>query len=273
MTVEFDEGVKIPKGSSASLTKEMLGVAKLKINLGDLKNGFMQVNDTIYGTSSTDILSAAGELAPQLETMMSKIDTLLSAVTVLVTNPSITNSLYNVQSLTQNVQSASKALPEMMSHFDMMSDNLYNMSSGLSSASGQVTSVMDDAKDMMANLKSASQSVENLCVDMNGKVPNILNSVNDIGTNLSLTTEKLKEAELDQLISNLNVSVNNLNSLTASLNDIMNNQESTLGKILYDPDVYNKLDSTLENASKLLEDLKSHPKRYVHFSLFGKKDK
>ena len=108
---------------------------------------------------------------------------------------------------------------------------------------------------------------------MNGKVPNILNSVNDIGTNLSLTTEKLKEAELDQLISNLNVSVNNLNSLTASLNDIMNNQESTLGKILYDPDVYNKLDSTLENASKLLEDLKTHPKRYVHFSLFGKKDK
>jgi phospholipid/cholesterol/gamma-HCH transport system substrate-binding protein len=205
--------------------------------------------------------------------MMCKIDTLLSAVTVLVTNPSITNSLYNVQSLTQNVQSASKALPEMMSHFDMMSDNLYNMSSGLSSASGQVTYVMDDAKDMMANLKSASQSVENLCVDMNGKVPNILNSVNDIGTNLSLTTEKLKEAELDQLISNLNVSVNNLNSLTASLNDIMNNQESTLGKILYDPDVYNKLDSTLENASKLLEDLKSHPKRYVHFSLFGKKDK
>lgn len=273
LTVEFDEGVKIPKGSSASLTKEMLGAAKLKINLGDLKNGFMQVNDTIYGTSSTDILSAAGELAPQLETIMSKIDTLLSAVTVLVTNPSITNSLYNVQSLTQNVQSASKALPEMMSHFDMMSDNLYNMSSGLSSASGQVTYVMDDAKDMMANLKSASQSVENLCVDMNGKVPNILNSVNDIGTNLSLTTEKLKEAELDQLISNLNVSVNNLNSLTASLNDIMNNQESTLGKILYDPDVYNKLDSTLENASKLLEDLKSHPKRYVHFSLFGKKDK
>ena len=114
LTVEFDEGVKIPKGSSASLTKEMLGAAKLKINLGDLKNGFMQVNDTIYGSSSTDILSAAGELAPQLETVMSKIDTLLSAVTVLVANPSITNSLYNVQSLTQNVQSASRSLPEMM---------------------------------------------------------------------------------------------------------------------------------------------------------------
>ena len=58
-----------------------------------------------------------------------------------------------------------------------------------------------------------------------------------------------------------------------TLDSMLANQESTFGKIMYDPDVYNKLDSTLDNASKLLEDLRNHPKRYVHFSLFGKKDK
>ena len=40
-----------------------------------------------------------------------------------------------------------------------------------------------------------------------------------------------------------------------------------------DPTLYNNLNATTENAASLLEDLKEHPKRYVHFSLFGKKDK
>ena len=46
-----------------------------------------------------------------------------------------------------------------------------------------------------------------------------------------------------------------------------------MGLLFNDPTLYNNLNATTENAASLLEDLKEHPKRYVHFSLFGKKDK
>ena len=49
--------------------------------------------------------------------------------------------------------------------------------------------------------------------------------------------------------------------------------DNTLGLLLNDPTLYNNLSSTAGNASNLLEDLKSNPKRYVHFSVFGKKSK
>ena len=33
------------------------------------------------------------------------------------------------------------------------------------------------------------------------------------------------------------------------------------------------MNSTMRSADSLLIDLRQHPKRYVHFSVFGKKDK
>ena len=49
--------------------------------------------------------------------------------------------------------------------------------------------------------------------------------------------------------------------------------EGTFGKLIKDDGLYNNLDDTLTQLEALLEDMKLHPKRYVHFSLFGKKDK
>ena len=50
----------------------------------------------------------------------------------------------------------------------------------------------------------------------------------------------------------------------------LNSKDNTID---CDPALYNNLNANTENAASLLEDLKAHPKRYVHFSLFGKKDK
>ena len=57
------------------------------------------------------------------------------------------------------------------------------------------------------------------------------------------------------------------------MTDKFNRTDNTLGLLLNDSTLYNNLNRTTYNAASLLEDLKSHPKRYVHFSLFGRKDK
>ena len=57
------------------------------------------------------------------------------------------------------------------------------------------------------------------------------------------------------------------------ITDKLGRTDNTVGLLFNDPTLYNNLSATTANAASLLEDLKAHPKRYVHFSLFGKKDK
>ena len=278
--IELNEGVKIPKGSKATLTKEMLGAAKLKIVLGKESQGFLQVNDTIFGMASSDILSAAGELMPDVENILGKVDTLLYNVNLLVSNPAINNSLYNVQAITQNIENTSRGLPVVLSNVNGVVGNINDVSrnfgivsEGLNSDMTQLNIMIDEAKAMVSHLRNASKSVEGVTGEMSKSVPQILSSANQVGYNLVDATHKFTQVDVETLTNNLNETVQNLNSITMTLDSMLANQESTFGKIMYDPDVYNKLDSTLDNASKLLEDLRNHPKRYVHFSLFGKKDK
>jgi phospholipid/cholesterol/gamma-HCH transport system substrate-binding protein len=53
----------------------------------------------------------------------------------------------------------------------------------------------------------------------------------------------------------------------------MKSKDNTLGLFLSDRSLYDNINSTVANADSLVIDLKAHPKRYVHFSVFGKKDK
>jgi phospholipid/cholesterol/gamma-HCH transport system substrate-binding protein len=53
----------------------------------------------------------------------------------------------------------------------------------------------------------------------------------------------------------------------------LNSNEGTLGLLMRDASLYQNLTSTAASADSLLIDLRQHPKRYVHFSIFGKKDK
>ena len=58
-----------------------------------------------------------------------------------------------------------------------------------------------------------------------------------------------------------------------ALTDKLNKKDNTIGLLLNDPELYNNLNATSENAASLLKDLQENPKRYVHFSLFGRKSK
>ena len=80
---------------------------------------------------------------------------------------------------------------------------------------------------------------------------------------------KVNELDVKTTIAKLNAALDNVNQLTAALNS----KKGSLGLLVNDPALYNNLNSTLRNVDSLVVNLKAHPKRYVHFSIFGRKDK
>ena len=99
--------------------------------------------------------------------------------------------------------------------------------------------------------------------------PQLTGKLNTIGDNFVAISGNLKEIDYSAIFQKVDATLANVKMITEKLNS----KDNTIGLLFNDPALYNNLNATTENAASLLEDLKAHPKRYVHFSLFGKKDK
>ncbi len=103
---------------------------------------------------------------------------------------------------------------------------------------------------MTANLESSSVSLNSM---MKNDIPVILKNVNTITTDFSKVSQNMSQVDFNATMKSLNY--------------------TSIGLLINDKSLYNNLNNTMESANNLLIDLKSNPKRYVHFSLFGKSDK
>jgi phospholipid/cholesterol/gamma-HCH transport system substrate-binding protein len=93
--------------------------------------------------------------------------------------------------------------------------------------------------------------------------------INDIINNLDTTTRQLKDADLSKTVKEIQVVVQ---ELTQTLHNL-NNGDGSAAKLLNDPEIYKQLQGTIKSINTLVDDVKTHPKRYVNISVFGKKDK
>ena len=101
------------------------------------------------------------------------------------------------------------------------------------------------------------------------QVPVIVNNADTAVANLNTIVADIKAANLKATVARVDTAVDGVNALIADVRS----QEGTIGQLIYNKSLYNHIDATVISADSLLTDLKAHPKRYVHFSVFGKKDK
>jgi phospholipid/cholesterol/gamma-HCH transport system substrate-binding protein len=87
--------------------------------------------------------------------------------------------------------------------------------------------------------------------------------------NVEVATAKFASLKLDETMAVLQTTLTELKSIMAKANS----KEGSLGLLLNDPKLYKNLESTTYKLNILLDDLRTHPKRYVNVSVFGKKDK
>ena len=129
-----------------------------------------------------------------------------------------------------------------------------------------ILATLHNVQDLTASMAVTSRQLQTLMKD---DIPQLTGKLNTIGDNFALISNNLKEIDYAAAMQKVDATLNNVKMIT----DKLNQKDNTVGLLLNDPSLYNNLNATTANAASLLEDLKSHPKRYVHFSLFGKKDK
>ena len=131
----------------------------------------------------------------------------------------------------------------------------------------------DHLKSTLKNVDRISEDLTDVSSDlkrmMNTQVSTIVKNADTAVANLNTIVADLKEADLKVTIARVDTAVDGLNGIIADVRD----EKGTLGQLIYNKSLYTHLDATVVSADSLLTDLKAHPKRYVHFSLFGKKDK
>lgn len=125
--------------------------------------------------------------------------------------------------------------------------------------------IIQNAELLTENLNKSAQELNRLLAN---DVPQLTGTFNRVGENAVTLTEHLNSLNLQATMDSVNMTISSVHQM---MNQIQS-PEGTLGLLMKDPGLYNNLNHTIQSADSLVTDLKAHPKRYVHFSVFGKKN-
>lgn len=132
-----------------------------------------------------------------------------------------------------------------------------------------IANSLHNVETVTGNLTTSTRQLNTLLGTLNRRVPGLLAKADNVIDNTEVITGKLAKVDVDGTMQKVNTTLQNVQEFTHQLN----NNQGSLGLLMRDPNLYYDLNATVKSADSLLIDLKAHPKRYVHFSIFGKKDK
>ena len=155
-------------------------------------------------------------------------------------------------------------MPRVQSIVPQLDSLLYSLR--MITGNNSIEKSLGNIQRLTANLESSSVSLNAM---MKKDLPVILDNVNTITTDFTKVSQNLSQIDFQATMQSLNHTMSNLQMIS----DKVNNGDGSIGLLINDKSLYNNLNSTMESANNLLLDLKSNPKRYVHFSVFGKSDK
>ena len=163
-----------------------------------------------------------------------------------------------IESLITAVDTVMMALSDLMD--DETRNNLKGTLANLNNATSSLKMSLQPSGSLSQSLNNLSSVTDNL-KKSNGDISAILK-------NFAVVSDTLKQADLKALITNASETF----AKTTELFTLINNGEGTAGQLIMNDSVYNNLNSALSSLDSLLIDLREHPKRYVHLSVFGKKE-
>lgn len=205
----------------------------------------------LLGSKAIEVQIVPGTVLENHSQVKSKLEKGLAAEFQEKTDPilrSIDTTLSAVQELVIQTNMEMKKV-------DVILNNVADASKGLSQ---MVASNRGDIRGTLHNLNQFSQSLAEARTQL---VPTM--------KKLNNFADTLQSLPLHRAVNNANESLSNINRITHQ----MSQGQGTAGKLLYDESLYVNLNNSTASLNSLLQDLEANPKRYVHFSVFGRKDK
>ena len=212
------------------------------------KNSVAQIYETgLIGGKALAILPNNGPLAQSGDTLRSSI---APGLTELV-NDKLSPLQEKIES---TFVSADSLLKNINNVFDVNSKN-------------QIKESFSQLSDLAINLKESAENLNSIINSNEIKINDIVSNIDNFSSNFSSLSNSFSDVEL--IIGNLTKTSNNLNSII----DEISSGDGTFNQLIYDDSMIESLNEASNNLNLLMEDLRLNPKRYVHFSLFGKKNK
>ncbi|MGZ3866498.1 MAG: MlaD family protein [Bacteroidia bacterium] len=240
LTFLMYEKVSIPKGSLAKITSsDLLGSKAVEITFSDNKQ-FVADGDTLLPDVEDDLKTSVDKrIAPlqkKAENLISSIDSVMQVV------QQVLNA--NVR---QNLISSFESIKNTIVYLQHTALNLDTLTSTQKS---KIVHILDKVQSITSNVEKS-----------NDKLTNII-------SNFSNISDSLAKADLKKTIEQTNAAMSQANDVLTQINS----GKGTVGKLIKNDSIYNNLNKASEDLDKLLKDLRINPERYMHISVFGRKD-
>jgi len=246
LIVEFmltADNYEIPRGTVATLVSDLLGTTSINLVTG-AGDGFYHEADTLPSEIEGALMESITDLSSSLASTKMKADRLFDSLDSLV------GDVRDVLGPGEHESSVNTAITDLAATLK----NLKNASSKIDrilDKDGQLGRILADVESFTTTLDENKDEIDNLL------------------NNLSSLSDSLAAAELASTINNANKTFEEL----AIAMEKINNGEGTIGKLFKDESVFNNLEAATANLDSLFIDIKANPNRYVHVSVFGRKDK
>jgi phospholipid/cholesterol/gamma-HCH transport system substrate-binding protein len=238
--IHLTRDVSIPKNSVAFIDGPFIGGAFINIQKGTVHT-YLESGDTISTRINPSVLTdLKTQLTPTITRVNETLDTLKTTISAMndIFDPNTNN---NLRTLIMNLTVSSAHLQQL-----------------LNAQTGQLAQAIGHVNGVVANLEKNNDAVTSSI------------------RNIEVTTSKLANANIDQVITALQGTVSELRSTLTNLNS----KNGSLGLLMNDRQFYDKLtqvaerlNSTALSAEILMDDMRLNPKRYVNISVFGGKTK
>ncbi len=235
VTISLTRDVNIPANSVAYITAPLggLGSATIVVEKGNAAQ-YLKDGDRLNTRVDEGLF---GGLSAEVAPTLSKVRNSLDSLTVVFGN---INRLFDTDA----------------------KNNLQLTIANLRMLTGSLNTMLDpQSSDLAKTLRNVNQLTANFNKNND--------TINAIVSNTKQFTGQLSRLNLQQTMDTLQSAVTEFKTAVAKLSS----NEGTLGALINDRTLYNKLNDAVLSAEILMDDLRTHPKRYVNLSVFGRKDK
>ncbi len=237
VAISVHKSIAIPEGTMATITSDgLLGNKMIRLDLGNGTNA-LNAGATLSTSQEPGVVdNISDQMTPLIKSMrktISALDTVIAGVNVIAGSENrqvITNTLKNIE---------------------LTSSNLTSISNDLNKETGEIKSILHNTNSFTANLAKNNDTVQHML------------------SNLNMLSGQLSRAPLQQAITQLNATTEQLQGVLGKIN----NGQGSLGMMVNDKNLYTNLNSSLTTLQKLMADVNANPRRYVNVTMFGRKPK